>query len=208
MQKVNEILKYLFNQIILKCQLYSLEKIFMDAIKEENRLGEILKKELNFLYKGIPANRILKLLKLKHRTLAEIIELITELPQLNKSLRKDLSKIFNALYSVNQTYYDVINFFAALEKKLYIMNLSITFLYSIVPWLIQFIYIAKKTFNLLEIGLLMPNIITMIFYYSVTLLITVFSTYRFYSFSRIFRQVLFVSCLFWFIQILLYIIIG
>jgi hypothetical protein len=197
-------IKYIISQIVSRSRIYSMEKIVIDLLREDPRLNEVLKEEINLLNKGIPVHRILKLFKLKYKLLSELIELSAEIPNLSKTIRNDLNKIFNALYSINQAYYNIISFFAAFEKKFYIMNISIAVFYSIMPWLIQFINISKKINGLIVSSYIFPNMIVILFYYFITIFITILGMNKFYSYSKILKHVLIVSCIFWLTQLMIF----
>ncbi len=111
-------IKYIISQIVSRSRIYSMEKIVIDLLREDPRLNEVLKEEINLLNKGIPVHRILKLFKLKYKLLSELIELSAEIPNLSKTIRNDLNKIFNALYSINQAYYNIISFFCRFRKEI------------------------------------------------------------------------------------------
>jgi hypothetical protein len=208
MKKNKRIIGFLLAQIIGKYSVYSLEKIILESIKYNPLLKKEMDAEISLLKKGVPANKLLKITQKNYRDYYEIIELITDLPNIARKVKQSIDKIFNSLYEINQAFEEITNYFNSLEKKLLLLNFSLALIYGILPWLINFTIVSHNFLlsekNTYLLSLIIPNIYIITYYYILTVIIVFFIMRIIYGYSNIIKHEIFSSVTYFLIQIILF----
>jgi len=197
-------LKNILNELFINSSLYSLEKAFakmsvLPNIKKEMRY------EISLLKKGYPANRILKYISKKNIEYYDIIDFIGSIPNIQNIPKQNLAKIFNSLLEVNQNLLRINNYLSQLKLKVIIMNIMLSLIYSIFPWLILFIE-ASQT-NLFLENIFASHITLFITFYGISIIFSIILMLLIEEPAKAIMKTLTISVIFWLFTYFLYLII-
>lgn len=186
-------LRIALNEIFIKSSHKSMERALIESLDDQRIKG--------YLRKGIPAYRILKLLNNGDFASAEMVELISSIPYMNREQRLKLGRILSYLNQVDNAMESFKRFLEAMKIRIFIMNILLAITYSIFPWLASFIELLGQGLALKTT--IKPNLFEIILYFLPLLILSISIMHLIMSRKSIMIQIAITAIIYFLMQLLI-----